>query len=129
MNWLAYEHYAYAALAVIGTGLAVWLVDSVLQHPVLGARLQRYSGVVAPFINVNAMLFGLNGYVLEQLDAHSTILNQLEAEIAQEESPATPRVPAVTHPERIYTDADQPRLTPPADTDRSFTALFRRDKA
>ncbi|MCB0164490.1 MAG: hypothetical protein KDI79_09705, partial [Anaerolineae bacterium] len=77
--------------------------------------------------HINAMLFGLNGYVLEQLDAHNEILSRLEAELT-EESPATLRVPAVTHPERIYTDADRPRPTPPAETDRSFTTLFRREK-
>ena len=114
------------SLLAVAARFPAWLVKRdhirLVWSPQTDPLIQRIN-------HINAMLFGLNGYVLEQLDAHSTILNQLEAEITQEESPATPRVPAVTHPERIYTDADQPRPTPPADTDRSFTALFRRDKA
>lgn len=59
MNWLAWEHWGYAVLAVVGTGLAVWAVDHALMRPAVAHRLKPYRGVVAPFINVNAMLFGL----------------------------------------------------------------------
>lgn len=59
MNALAYEHYGYAAVAVIGTLAAVWAVDHLLGRPAVAARLEPWRGVVAPFINVNAMLFGL----------------------------------------------------------------------
>ena len=59
MNWLVYEHYAYAAVAAFGTLAAVWMVDRLAHRPAITARLQRYAGVVPPFINVNAMLFGL----------------------------------------------------------------------
>ena len=57
--WLVYEHYAYAAVAAFGTLGAVWLVDRLSHRPAIAARLARYQGVVPPFINVNAMLFGL----------------------------------------------------------------------
>ncbi len=59
MNWLSYEHYGYAALAVLGTLAAVWLVALIGRHPRWRAWLAPYEGVVPPFINVNAMLFGL----------------------------------------------------------------------
>ncbi len=59
MNALAYEHYTYAAVAVIGTLAAVWAVDHLLNRPAVAARTVPWRGVVAPFINVNAMLFGL----------------------------------------------------------------------
>jgi len=59
MNWLVYEHYAYAAVAAFGTLAAVWMVDRLSHRPTVSARLARYAGVVPPFINVNAMLFGL----------------------------------------------------------------------
>lgn len=59
MRLLAYEHYAYAALAAFGTLAAVWFVDRLAHHTGLVARLERFRGVVPPFINVNAMLFGL----------------------------------------------------------------------
>ena len=59
MNWLAYEHYSYAALAVLGTLAAVWLVHWLAHHGMLAGRLERFRGVAPPFLNVNAMLFGL----------------------------------------------------------------------
>ena len=59
MQLLAYEHYAYAALAALGTLVAVWLVDRLAPHAGFVARIERFRGVVPPFINVNAMLFGL----------------------------------------------------------------------
>lgn len=59
MNWLIYEHYAYAAVAALGTLAAVWGVDWLAHRPRLATWRARYSGVVPPFINVNAMLFGL----------------------------------------------------------------------
>jgi hypothetical protein len=59
MNWLAYEHYFYAALAVLGTVAAVWLVQLLAHHGRLAVRLKRFRGVAPPFLNVNAMLFGL----------------------------------------------------------------------
>ena len=59
MNWIAYEHYAYAALAVAGTLLAVIGVELLAHHPRVAPWLKRFEGVVPPFINVNAMLFGL----------------------------------------------------------------------
>lgn len=57
MSWLAYEHYAYAALAVLGTLLAVWLVGRLMQHH--EAHLRPFAGVVPPFINIIGVLFGL----------------------------------------------------------------------
>jgi len=59
MHWLVYEHYAYAAVAFFGTLAAVWVVDRLAHRTAVAAWLGRYSGVAPPFINVNAMLFGL----------------------------------------------------------------------
>ena len=59
MQWLIYEHYAYAAVAVLGTAFAVLLVDRLARGAVLSRRLAACAGVVPPFLNVNAMLFGL----------------------------------------------------------------------
>lgn len=57
MNWLAYEHYTYAALAVVGTLFAVWLVGRLMQRH--ETRLAPFAGVVPPFINIIGVLFGL----------------------------------------------------------------------
>jgi len=59
MQWLVYEHYAYAAVAVLGTALALLIVDRLARSPALARRLAPFAGVVPPFLNVNAMLFGL----------------------------------------------------------------------
>lgn len=59
MQAWVYEHYGYAAVAVIGTALAVLAVDRLTRSAGFGARLSPFAGVVPPFINVNAMLFGL----------------------------------------------------------------------
>lgn len=57
MRWLAYEHYAYAALAVLGTLAAVWMVGRLMRR--FDARLRPFAGVVPPFINIIGVLFGL----------------------------------------------------------------------
>ncbi|MFB2533241.1 hypothetical protein ACEYYB_04700 [Paracoccus sp. p4-l81] len=59
MNWLAYEHYAYAGVAVIGTLAAVWLVGQVLHSARGQTLLAPWHGVVPPFINIIGVLFGL----------------------------------------------------------------------
>lgn len=59
MNWLVYEHYAYAAVAAFGTLAAVWFSHRLARMPATAAWRASYAGVAPPFINVNAMLFGL----------------------------------------------------------------------
>lgn len=59
MNLLAYEHYAYAALAVFGTLAAVWMVGRFVHSQRGQAAMEPYRGVVPPFINIIGVLFGL----------------------------------------------------------------------
>lgn len=59
MNWLSYEHYAYAGLAVFGTLAAVWVVGRVVHSARGQAAMEPYRGVVPPFINIIGVLFGL----------------------------------------------------------------------
>lgn len=56
---LAYEHYAYATVAVLGTALAVWLVIAALHSPRLMERAAPAQGITGPFINILGVLFGL----------------------------------------------------------------------
>ena len=56
---LAYDHYGYALVAVLGTAFAVWLIDAAMRAPALGPRLARLRGVAPPFINIVGVLFGL----------------------------------------------------------------------
>lgn len=59
MNWAAIEHHGYAALAVLGTLLAVALVWTLPRRPVLWRRVASWRGVVPPFVNITGTLFGL----------------------------------------------------------------------
>lgn len=56
---IAYEQYGYAAVAVIGTALAVWALAYAMNRPTLMRRFAPAQGVVGPFINVLGVLFGL----------------------------------------------------------------------
>ena len=59
MSLTTYDHYGYAAVALLGTFGAVWLVVRALTHPRWQARLRVWHGVVPPFINIVGVLFGL----------------------------------------------------------------------
>ncbi|MDP2022381.1 MAG: DUF4239 domain-containing protein [Hydrogenophaga sp.] len=54
-----YDHYAYAAVALIGTAVAALLLLRVLAAPRWRARMLTLSGVVPPFLNILGVLFGL----------------------------------------------------------------------
>ncbi len=55
----AYDHYAYAFVAVAGTGFAVWLIDQLMRGAQSGPWVASLRGVVPPFINIVGVLFGL----------------------------------------------------------------------
>lgn len=55
----AFDHYLYAAAALIGTFIAAAAVLWALGQTRLQARLGHFAGVVPPFINVLGVLFGL----------------------------------------------------------------------
>jgi len=54
-----YDHYAYAAVALIGTAVAALLLLRVLAAPRWRTRMLTLSGVVPPFLNILGVLFGL----------------------------------------------------------------------
>lgn len=56
---IAYEHYTYATLAVVGTALAVGLLSLAMRSEPLMRRLAPAQGVVGPFVNILGVLFGL----------------------------------------------------------------------
>ena len=55
----AYDHYGYAILAVLGTAVAVWLIDKAMRGPRGGPWIASLRGVAPPFINIVGVLFGL----------------------------------------------------------------------
>ncbi len=59
MNWIANEHFAYAAVAVFGTLAAVWFISFAARLPRIAAALHKREGVAGPFINIVGVLFGL----------------------------------------------------------------------
>jgi len=58
-SWLAYDHYAYAAFAVLGTLAAVLFIQWALLRSRWAGWLQGLQGVAPPFINIIGVLFGL----------------------------------------------------------------------
>lgn len=56
---LTYDHYGYAAVALLGTLLALWIVAWAMRVPRWQASLHALRGVVPPFINITGVLFGL----------------------------------------------------------------------
>ena len=58
-SWLAYDHYGYALLAVIGTFAAVSGVHRLAHHSRCAGWLRSWQGVAPPFINILGVLFGL----------------------------------------------------------------------
>lgn len=59
MNWAALEHHIYSFLAVLGTGLAVFIVWQLPRHAHLWRWIASFRGVVPPFVNIAGTLFGL----------------------------------------------------------------------
>ena len=55
----AYDHYLLAALAVLGTLLAVALIDWLVRHSRWADWFASLAGVAPPFINIVGVLFGL----------------------------------------------------------------------
>jgi hypothetical protein len=58
-SWQTYDHYFYAAVAVLGTFAASGAIHLALRHPRLGATARSLHGVAPPFINIVGVLFGL----------------------------------------------------------------------
>jgi Protein of unknown function (DUF4239) len=58
-DWRAYDHYAYAALAVFGTLVAILAVDWLMVWSPWTEWVRSLAGVSAPFMNVVGVLFGL----------------------------------------------------------------------
>lgn len=59
MNWLVYDHYGYALVAVIGTFIALVGLQWLIQCPKLNAWNASLQGVALPFINIVGVLFAL----------------------------------------------------------------------
>lgn len=54
-----YDHYFYAAVALVGTALAAAALLRLLAAPRWRERMCAFNGVVPPFLNVLGVLFGL----------------------------------------------------------------------
>lgn len=76
-HWHTYDHYGYAALAVVGTLVAVIAVHWILQRPRWAAPLAALQGVAPPFINIIGVLFGLTLAFLanDTWSAHDRAMN------------------------------------------------------
>lgn len=59
MNWLVYDHYGYAIIAVIGTFAALVGLQWIIQSRKLSPWATSLQGVAPPFINVVGVLFAL----------------------------------------------------------------------
>ncbi len=58
-DWQAYDHYAYAAIAALGTLIAVVALHWFMARSRWSGWVRSLKGVAAPFINVVGILFGL----------------------------------------------------------------------
>lgn len=58
-GWQTYDHYGYATIAVVGTFLALGVVQWLLQWRRSAPLVQSLAGVVPPFINIIGVLFAL----------------------------------------------------------------------
>jgi len=58
-GWSTYDHYAYAAVAVIGTLIAVGILYWVVAASPFAGWLRGLGPVTGPFLNVVGVLFGL----------------------------------------------------------------------
>ena len=59
MNWLVYDHYGYALVAVIGTFMALAGLQWLIQCRKLSTWIVSLRGVAPPFINIVGVLFAL----------------------------------------------------------------------
>lgn len=60
LHWLiAYDHYAYAVFAVVGTFLAVYIIYWLMTRSGSAEWVRSLRGVAPPFINVVGVLFAL----------------------------------------------------------------------
>lgn len=78
----AFDHYAYAVVAVVGTFLAVWACDWLLRRSRWAAWCVSWQGVVPPFINILGMMFGLTLAFLanDTWSAHDRAINAVYRE-------------------------------------------------
>lgn len=58
-GWLIYDHYLFAIFALVGTLWAIWAIFRVTHRQQWWPILDRWTGIVGPFINVISVLFGL----------------------------------------------------------------------
>jgi len=58
-NWRAYDHYAYAAVATLGTLLAIWALHWLMSASSWSDWVRSLGGIAAPITNVVGVLFGL----------------------------------------------------------------------
>ena len=58
-NLLAYDHYGYAFVALVGTGVAAAAILWLLQKSPWSRWIRSFHGVAPPFINIIGVLFGL----------------------------------------------------------------------
>jgi hypothetical protein len=76
-HWHTYDHYGYAAGAVIGTFLAVIAIHRALRRPQWAGWFASLQGVAPPFINIIGVLFGLTLAFLanDTWSAHDRAMN------------------------------------------------------
>lgn len=81
-NWHTYDHYGYAAIAVLGTLVAVVLIQWLLQRSPWAPWLGTLAGVAPPFINIIGVLFGLTLAFLanDTWSAHDRAMNAVYKE-------------------------------------------------
>lgn len=59
MNWLVYDHYGYALVAVIGTFIALATLQWFIQSKRFASWTSSLQGIAPPFINIVGVLFAL----------------------------------------------------------------------
>ncbi len=58
-DWLTYDYYGFALIAIFGTLVAVLMIQWFIQYSRWAAWAQSLEGVAPPFINIIGVLFGL----------------------------------------------------------------------
>jgi Protein of unknown function (DUF4239) len=59
MNWIVYDHYGYALIAVVGTFVALLGLQWIIESRRMSAWVASLHGVAPPFINIVGVLFAL----------------------------------------------------------------------
>lgn len=59
IDWAAFDHWGYAAVALLGTAFASAAMIAALRSPRWSPRLRAHAGVAPPFINIIGVLFAL----------------------------------------------------------------------